>query len=129
MALNRVSVSDIEVAMLKQQAPAQDVITLDDVKRLEKEDESGNQLEIRLSEEKRKLQVRASSPGLASPQTESLHHSHAGTGAESASVLEKENRVMISTDVQNFQGSGGSNEIVLEAIGADEFSSSEGEMD
>ena len=129
MALNRVSVSDIEVAMLKQQAPAQDVITLDDVKRLEKEDESGNQLEIRLSEEKRKLQVRASSPGLASPQTESLHHSHAGTGVESASVLEKENRVMISTDVQNFQGSGGSNEIVLEAIGADEFSSSEDEMD
>ena len=30
MALNRVTVSDIEVAMLKQQAPAQDVITLDD---------------------------------------------------------------------------------------------------
>ena len=29
MALNRVTVSDIEVTMLKQQAPAQDVITLD----------------------------------------------------------------------------------------------------
>ena len=51
------------------------------------------------------------------------------TEAEPAAALEKETTAMISDEVKNLPGSLGNNEIVLEAIGADEISDSEDEME
>ena len=66
---------------------------------------------------------------ISCPDTDELMMTVRENEVESAAALEKENTVMIPTEIKDLQGSHGNNEIVLEAIDADDISSSEDEME